>query len=411
MAHGTHSLRIESLAAGGDGVAHDSQGRVVFVPLTAPGDLVRVRVLVSRKRFARGEVIEVLEPGPGRTQPRCPVFGTCGGCAWQHVSYPEQVMAKAAIVADALERIGRFGVSDVPITGSPSAWGYRNRARLVQEGDGLGYRMRRSHAVCVVKECAVLEPELEQALSRELPPWEGVEPREWELAKGAEGRVRVRPVDDLAPPGVDAVEMQVGGDRLRVSHTVFAQANAGMLALLAEAVVREATGGEAATSVLELYAGAGLFTLELARRFDSGWAVESHPGAVADLRFNLQRAGATNVDVREGSVEEALPRLELHAPDTIVLDPPRAGVSGEALEQIGSLRARRIVYVSCDPATLARDLARLRDAGYQLSHVEAFDLFPHTPHVECVAALELQPGARLPIRAPLGPLGLDEPVA
>ncbi len=389
MARATLELRIESLAAGGDGVAHDPHGRVLFVPLTAPGDLVRVRVLVSRKRFARGELLEVLEPGPGRTKPRCPVFGTCGGCAWQHVSYPEQVSAKAMIVADALERIGRLGVVEVPITASPSAWRYRNRARLVQEGDGLGYRMRRSHAVCVVKECPVVVPELEDALSRELPSWEGEEPREWELVAGSDGSRRVRPVDDAVQPGVDAVEMQAGDDRLRISHGVFAQGNAGLLAPLARAVVREATGGDAATSALELYAGAGLFTLGLARHFDCVWAVESHPGAVADLRLNLERSGAKNVDVREGPVEEVLPRLQVHAPDALVLDPPRAGVSGEALERIQALQARRVVYLSCDPATLARDLGRLRDGGYQLQHVEAFDLFPHTPHVEALATLRM----------------------
>ena len=389
MARATLELRIESLAAGGDGVAHDSQGRVLFVPLTAPGDLVRVHVLVSRKRFARGEVVEILEPGPGRTQPGCPVFATCGGCAWQHISYPEQVSAKARIVADALERIGRLGVANVPITASPSVWAYRNRARLVQEGEALGYRMRRSHSVCVVKECPVLEPRLEAGLARELPVWEGEEPREWELVTGSDGSTRVRPLDEAVPPGVDAVEMQVGGDPLRISHGVFAQGNSGLLTPLAEAVLREATGGGAKTSALELYAGAGLFTLGLARNFDCVWAIESHPGAVADLRFNLERSGATNVDIREGPVEEVLPRLQVHSPDALVLDPPRAGVSAEALERIGVLRARRVVYLSCDPATLARDLGRLRDGGYQLRHVEAFDLFPHTPHVETLATMTL----------------------
>ena len=389
MASTTLELRIESLAAGGDGVAHDSQGRVLFVPLTAPGDLVRVRVLVSRKRFARGEVLEILERGPGRIEPGCSAFAVCGGCAWQHVSYPDQVSAKARIVADALERIGRLGVTEVPITPSPSAWGYRSRARLVQEGAALGYRMRRSHAVCVVKECPVLDPRLEAGLSRELPAWEGEEPREWELVTSSDGSARVRPTDEAIPAGVDAAEIQVGDDRLRLSHGVFAQANSKLIAPLAAAVLREATGGGAKTSALELYAGAGLFTLGLARSFDCVWAIESHPGAVADLRFNLERSGATNVDIREGIVEDVLSRLQVHSPDTLVLDPPRAGASEEALEQIGALRARRIVYLSCDPATLARDLGRLRDGGYQLRNVEAFDLFPHTPHVEALATLTL----------------------
>jgi len=383
----TLEVRVESLAAGGDGVAHDPQGRVLFVPLTVPGDLVRVRVLVRRKRFARAEVLEVLEPGPARVVPRCSVFATCGGCAWQHVDYPEQVSAKARIVADALERIGRFGRLSVPITASPSPWGYRNRARLVQEGGGLGYRMRRSHAVCVVRECPVLEPSLAGALVRHFPGPEAEAGREWEMVVGSDGAPRARPVEDALAPGVDAVVMQAGADRLRISHGVFAQGNAGLLAPLAAAVVREAKAGEATTSAVELYAGAGLFTLGLARHFDCVWAVESHPGAVSDLRFNLERAEASNVDVQLGAVEEVLPRLSVHAPDTLVLDPPRAGVSSEALESIQALQARRVVYLSCDAATLARDLGRLRDAGYRLGHVEAFDLFPHTPHVEVLTTL------------------------
>ena len=178
---------------------------------------------------------------------------------------------------------------------------------------------------------------------------------------------------------------------LRVSHEVFAQANGLLVESLAEAVVQAALGGGGdgggTVACVELYAGGGLFTLGLSRRFDQVWAVESHPGAVRDLRVNLARADRQNVRILEGRVERVLASLEI-APDVLVLDPPRTGVSEDALAAISALRVGRIVYVSCDPATLARDLGRLRDEGYRLASVQAFDLFPQTPHVEVLATLE-----------------------
>ncbi len=383
-------VRVESLAAGGDGVAHDAQGRVVFVPLSAPGDRVRVRLLERRKRHARGEVLEVLEASPHRVVPRCDVFGTCGGCTWQHVDYPTQLQAKAAIVADALRRLGRIEVDEpVPITPSPAPYGYRARARLVEEGDHLGYRMRRSHRVCVVKACPVLRPELESVLARPRRASAGREPgSEWELAVGSDGVARAERLRGAAGSPGAASELRLGEDRLRVSHGVFAQANALLLESLATAVSREACKPGGGVGAVELYAGAGLFTLALARRFDQVWAVESHPGAVADLRFNLGQAGCDNVHVHEGPVEGVLPAFGLRRPDVLLLDPPRTGVTPAALACVVELAPARIVYLSCDPATLARDLARLRDDGYRVRAVEAFDLFPQTPHVEVLATLE-----------------------
>lgn len=396
-------LRIDRLAAGGDGVARDTDGRVVFVPLSVPGDLVRVRIFESRKRFARGEVSEVLESGPDRTTPRCQHFGTCGGCTWQHVAYPQQVAAKAAIVEDALRRVGGFkSAQPVPVTPSPSPYGYRSRARLVQEGVRLGYRMRRSQRVCVVDECPILAPGLEAELVRERPALpsrdEGPnrapqQAREWELAIGADSRHRARRLSEepgsknAEKKGAEWVDLEVGGERLRVSHGVFAQANTLLLEALWEAVLREAVGARARISAVELYAGAGLFSLGLATRFEKVWAVEAHSAAVADLRFNLERAGRPNVVVCEGPVEKILPQLGVTRPDLVVLDPPRTGVSPDALHHIAALAPERIVYLSCDPATWARDLARLRDEDYRLAHVEAFDLFPQTPHVEVLATL------------------------
>ena len=385
----TIETKIESLAAGGDGIGRTGDGRALFVPLTAPGDYVRVRITESRRRFARGVVEAVLEPSVDRVEPVCPAFGSCGGCAWQHLDYATQLAAKATILRDALARIGHLEVEEViSITPSPAAYGYRNRARPVQNGSTVGYRMRRSHRIRAVEQCPVLQRPLEGALQRlaaEPPGSRETGDVEWELAMGSDGTTRasVLPVSQTARVG-SAIRLEVGPDRIRISSGVFAQGNGLLLDALAEAVCRQAGSG---TAAVELFAGAGFLTLPLSRSFDCLWAIESDPAAVADLRFNLAAANRRNVDIRSDRVERALGRLALQSPDAVVLDPPRAGMPDAALDSLVALRPRRIVYLSCDPATLARDLARLRTAGYRLARIEAFDLFPQTPHVEALATL------------------------
>jgi 23S rRNA (uracil1939-C5)-methyltransferase len=389
---------IESLAAGGDGVGRLPDGRALFVPLTAPGDVVRVQVVLSKKRFARGTVVDVLEPSPDRVEPRCAVFGECGGCAWQHIAYSTQLRAKARILREALVRIGRFDLpDDLPLTASPQAYGYRNRARLLQADVAVGYRMRRSHRVCGIDRCPVLQPALERALAKlavdaARSKRAGSDALEWELLAGDDGTSRTFREGDSSG---GAVTMRAAEDRLRISAGVFAQGNALLLDALVRAVANAAGRG---ASLVELFAGAGLLTLELSRRFDCVWALESGHRAVADLRFNLDAAGRSNVEVCPGRVEQTLGSLAVARPDAVVLDPPRTGVPPAALDQLARLRPKRIVYLSCDPATLARDLARLRTEGYRLEHVEAFDLFPQTPHVEALTTLSLDPTRRDPLQ-------------
>lgn len=376
---------IDALAAGGDGIGRTPDGRALFVPLSAPGDRVRVRIVESKKRFARGVVEEVLSPSKHRIEPPCPVFAVCGGCSWQHVEYAAQLAAKGTIIRDALLRIGHFELrDDVPMTASPAAYGYRNRARVLQSGSRIGYRMRRSHDLCAVDRCPVLVPALERALDRlagKVNPRGG--PDEWELTAGEAGATRTNRIGAVAGPN-DFVTLCAGADRFRISSGVFAQGNALLLDALVRAVAREAGSG---TSLVELFAGAGLLTIELSRRFDWVLALESNARAVDDLRFNLRAADRTNVDVRLGRVEQTLAGLSVNEPDVLVLDPPRTGVPPESLAEIAALRPRRIVYLSCDPATLARDLAALRSEGFRLLRVEGFDLFPQTPHVEALATL------------------------
>ena len=209
---------------------------------------------------------------------------------------------------------------------------------------------------------------------------------EWEMCAGSDGKVLLgRCVSaDIGRQASGSVVLRVGDDELRVSQGVFAQANTLLLADLVRAVVGEVGRG---TTAVELFAGAGLFTLELARRFDVVWAIESNPRATADLEFNLARSGATNTKIRTSSVEDALPTLKVKAPDVLLLDPPRTGLPKRALAPLLALAPEKIVYVSCDPATLARDLSQLTLTDYELRDVKAFDLFPQTPHLEVLATL------------------------
>lgn len=383
-------LRIDALAAGGDGVGRDPDGRVVFVPFAAPGDRLRVRVVEERARFARGEIEAVLEASPARVAPPCPVFGTCGGCAWQHIAYETQGAAKRAIVADALARVGKLGnLPAVDFTASPAPYGYRGRARVLLERGRVGFRQRRSHALCAIDACPLLVPALDEALGAMAaapPSPDG----EWELAVGDDGRVRTAPLGAgaLAREGEPArILLAAAGERIQVSAGVFGQANALLLDALATTVLEAAGSGGIA---LELFAGAGFFTLGLARRFARVIAVESDPGGVRDLAHNLAEAQLRHVRVIEARVETWLAAADAEArrAEVVVLDPPRGGVGAAAARALAQLPARRLVYLSCDPATWARDLAVLGSHGWQLMRVHGFDLFPQTPHVEALAVLE-----------------------
>jgi 23S rRNA (uracil1939-C5)-methyltransferase len=377
-------LDVERLAAGGDGVGRAPDGRVTFIPFSAPGDRLRVCTTEVHRRYLRASVIEMLTPGPSRVEPLCPVFGDCGGCAWQHLHYTTQLEAKRGILRDALTRIGKLAAvpEQIEMRGSPMAYGYRSRARVVVEEAGVGFRCRGSHRVCPTTHCPVLVPELDAtlaALARDPQAPRG----EWELAAGDSGEVSL-----LAPEGrtrrEEKIHIQLAGGSVAISAGVFSQANVALRADLADAVHQAAGEGE---SALEFFAGAGFLTLGLARRFQRLVAIESDPRAVRDLRENLSAAGIGSVEVRGVPVEDALKNAPLRnlRPDVIVLDPPRAGLPRGVAS---ALTAARLVYLSCDPATLARDLASLQGRGFRLVRVMGFDLFPQTPHVEALAVAE-----------------------
>lgn len=389
-----HEVRIESLAAGGEGVARLADGRVCFVAATAPGDRVRIELIEERPRFTRGRVIELLAPGASRTDPVCAVFGSCGGCAWQHVEYAAQLEAKRAILRDALVRLGGLTLPDeITLVPSPSPYGYRGRTRVLVQGGRVGYRRARSHVLCATERCPVLLAPVERALG-ELAAHPPATDGEWELVADATGRVRSTLLADGAPAGrrrgargADAtrVTLRAGDHALELSPQVFAQSNALLLPALVEAVLAAAGSGRLA---LELYAGAGCFSLGLAARFARLVAVESDPAAARDLARNLAAAPAPGATALRERAEDVLARWREERPDVVVLDPPRSGMARGGAEALAALGARRIVHLACDPATLARDLATLVARGYVLRSLAGFDLFPQTPHVEALAVLE-----------------------
>lgn len=390
----TLELTIDSLAAGGDGVGRARDGRVVFVPFTAPGDRVRVRVTQAHPRFARAKVETLLDPSPHRTEPVCAVFGSCGGCSWQHVRYDAQVEAKAEILTDALTRLGGLELpAPVTVTPSPVPYAYRIRSRVQVQRGRVGYRRARSHRVCAITRCPILAPALDAKLGelataastdRDGDP-ERDGGREWELALGSDGATAT----ELGTPSRPARStwLSVGGERIGVSVGVFIQTNGPLLEPLVGAVLVAAGSGRLA---LEVFAGAGFLTLGLARSFQRLIAIEASPRAASDLRANLQDAGAADVEVRCASLESQIAARALSGlrPEVIVLDPPRSGLPPGSGEDLADLEPRRIVYLSCDPATLARDLAVWVRRGYRVLKVEGFDLFPQTPHLEALAVLE-----------------------
>ncbi|MBV9959533.1 MAG: class I SAM-dependent RNA methyltransferase [Acidobacteria bacterium] len=384
----TFEVTIERILPGGAGLAH-AAGQTILVGLSAPGDRLRVRVERRSGAVAFASIAEIIEPSPQRIAPPCPYFGRCGGCDFQQLAYEAQLAAKVEIIRDCLRRIARIDFPEnIPITPSPAAWHYRSRAQWQYDArrNRFGYFERGSHNVCDVAACPVLVPALEEQLEDlrtrmsegELPPGA----TEFQAVAGDEGASLFPPVDEA---GTREVTREIAGRRYLFSADGFFQINHELLPALVSAAVGQASGATA----LDLYCGAGLFTLQLAQRFERVVGVEAHPGAVAYARRNLQLSGATSATVECSTVGAWLKEhaSSLAPLDLLLLDPPRTGAEEGVITAILDAHPRRITYVSCDPATLARDLRGLTGGGYNLQSLQAFDMFPQTHHVETVAHL------------------------
>lgn len=413
-------VEVTGVAAGGAGVARLEDGRVVFVHRTAPGDRARIRVEKARKRWARGTLLRVLEEGPGRRTAPCPRYDRCGGCTLEHLGYAEQLRWKGRIVADALERIGGIAVEAPEVVPSPREFRYRSRVSftLRRLGDGrivAGFREleRPGRVVDVGQECLLPVPRVARAWGALRRAWG---PGAERLGRGRELRLTLREAGEgviLVVEGgrgdgdpeallrdVEALRAvwRVGddgrarlvageaepveewmGERIPVRGAAFLQVNRAGAEALHEAVL-EAAGPAEGRDVVDAYAGVGAYGRPLARRGGRVTALELDPQAVMAARDDAPEG----FRIVEGAVEE---RLAGTLPaDLVIVNPPRTGLHEAVPEQLKEHPPERIVYVSCDPATLARDLERLRPR-FSLERLLAFDLFPQTAHVEVVAVL------------------------
>ena len=390
---------VERILPGGQGLAH-SDGRTILVPLSAPGDRLRVKIERVKGNVAFASLQEIVEPSTVRIEPPCPYFGRCGGCDFQQMNYAAQLNAKVEIIRDCLRRIG--GIEKVPefqITPAPNEWHYRARAQWQYDAaqQRLGYFESGSRRVCDVSECAVLVPELQSTLSslRQEMEQDGLpdDARDFRAVVGDED-VSISP--PVGPPVTEGngrkerrdITRTIAGESYRLNATSFFQTNADLLPELIEAALQNAEGENA----LELYCGVGLLTIPLARHFKHVVGVESDSSAAKFAQSNLRRAGLSNTKIANEDVGNWLAWNEENSTvaslDFLLLDPPRTGAESRVIGGILRIRPKRISYVSCDPATLARDLKKLIVGGYLLRSIVAFDMFPQTHHVETVVHLD-----------------------
>jgi len=441
-------VTIEKLIYGGDGLAHH-EGSTVFIPFVLPAERVVALPVEQKKKFVRARVEELLEPSPQRALPPCPHFGICGGCNYQHIPYETQLKYKTDILRETLRRVGRIDwTGEITAHASPP-WGYRNRAQWKirrpseaasngvpsQAASGaasetiakleIGYFRANSTALCAVEDCAILSPlllktllALREALAAGVLPRElreieafsnegsgdlptlanakllltatfaGFPSRIAEHAETIRGVVPEAASILFHDPSHDRMELfgpgfletEAAGTKYRVGHFSFFQVNR----FLVDDLVHTVCDTENGRLALDLFAGVGLFSIPLAKNFERVISVESNPAATRDLEINMR--GLSSITVRTADVERFLERNK-ERPELVILDPPRDGLAPEAAQRLGRLQAARITYVSCEPPTLARDLAVLVQAGYELAEVHLFDLFPQTFHMETVVRL------------------------
>ena len=384
-----HTVTIEKWVYGGDALAR-VDGRVVLAPFVLPGETARLNV----GEHIHADLLEVTAAAPERVEPPCPLFTRCGGCQYQHAPYQFQVARKVDILREQLRRVGKIDYTGEIETLSGPPLNYRNRAQFHIADGRIGYLAARSHTLVPVNgECPISSPRLNQALAEmraRLP-----DPRFPRFVHCLEIftnevdlQVNVLEADrPVARSFYDwcgsmvAIDYATSFGTFRVSPRSFFQVNRFLVEPLVDAALQNATGETA----LDLYAGVGLFALPMARRFKNVTAVEAGSDAARDLEVNAARAGVS-LGIERARVEDFLPRLNT-PPDFVLADPPRAGLGKQVVAQLARLAPPRLTIVSCDPATLARDVAAL--TGYKIERLILADLFPQTYHLETIAHLSL----------------------
>jgi tRNA/tmRNA/rRNA uracil-C5-methylase (TrmA/RlmC/RlmD family) len=361
-------LTIEDIAFGGEGVGRVGDF-VVFVPFVAPGETVEAELIEVKKRFGRARLLNILDSSPERVAPPCRYFGACGGCQYQHLSYAAQLRVKHKQITDLFARVGGFsGLAIDPVIPCPSPYGYRNRLMIrsqwdkFKQGLNIGFIRADSRLVVDIEECQIAEPALNEQIAR----------------------VRRHP----PPKGGLKVVLRVAAEGWEVPRDSFFQNNFFLLPALVE-TVRERWREGGARFLIDAYCGVGFFSVELADLAEEFVGVEVDVAAIKAARQNAAARGRSNGQFLAGDTEELLPRLlrRFDASQTaVILDPPRTGCPASVLENLRDLPPRQVIYISCHPATLARDLNVLT-AGhvFEVSKIVPLDMFPQTQHVECVA--------------------------
>jgi len=413
---------IDSMAFKGYGVAR-IHGKVVFVPYTVTGDRAWVEVIEDKKEYSMGRVAEIIEPSPRRVAPPCPYFGRCGGCQWQHIDYPIQVELKKEILAETLKRLGRLKeIPSIRVMPSPKPYDYRIRIQLKVRGKAMGYYREGSHQIVDIDHCPISHPLVNRILRKLRGEFAVLQlMREIEIKVSPEGGRgiilfhphsydrRIEPLtkrllqSDLILGGVaiagkgrlklfgDPLEFTIPSyqDRdlaLRISPGSFSQINTEQNQALIQIVLQFSEVNKE-DSVLDLYAGVGNLTLPLATGAKEALGIEENRMAVKDAQFNAERNGIQNCHFIQGRVEHVLSDWEREIPHLIVLDPPRTGCK-EILGRVVGLKPKKIIYVSCDPTTFARDLRLFYERGYTLQRLSLIDMFPQTYHMEVVGLLK-----------------------
>ena len=422
-------LTIEKLIYGGDGLARVNSGeraKTIFIPYVLPGERVQASIVNQKPGFSYAALDQVLEPSKLRSSPPCPYFGKCGGCQYQHIGYADQLRFKAEILKETLRRVGKLELS-IEIQSHPSPpFNYRNRTRFhvrTTPEFAIGYFRHASHELLPVRECPISSPLINRLLAelwklsqeQRIPP----EIEEIELfandsdktclvelyVQESAGKIALQTFANLfsrAVPetvgivsfrssrkfdgipnllwGEPSINYAVGGETYGVSAGAFFQTNRHQVARMVELVVNDRKGKLA----LDLYSGVGLFTLPLARRFERVIAVESSSASAGDLRANVQ----ANVKISAQSTDKYLTSAAgTLRPDLVVVDPPRSGLGTAVCREVLKLSARELVYVSCDPATLARDLKQFTAGKFKIAEMHLIDLFPQTFHIETCTVL------------------------
>ena len=402
----SHIVTLTGLVYGGDAIGRLPDGRAIFVPFALPGETVRISIVEDKPRHALARLEEILIPSETRIEPRCRHFETCGGCHYQNMPYASQLESKTAILVDQLKRIGKLNdVPIAPIVPSPEPWRYRNyvQFQISQEGK-LGFNKSRSNDITPIEECFLPESLLDEIWPLlNFDPGTGIQRVGLRLGNEQDVLITLEGISDGIPElvideldasvihisnesqvviaGSEYTWLNVFGRLFRVSAGTFFQVNTPVAELMVEAILAELPQKKDLT-ILEVYCGAGMFSAFLAKKAERLLAIEASSSACNDFMFNLD--DFVNVELFEAPAEVVIPSLEIK-PDLVLVDPPRSGLDRTVLQGILTMGAQKIVYVSCDPATLARDARYLVDGGYMLSQATPFDMFPQTYHIESIS--------------------------